>query len=394
MLLPIGDSPNPQRFTAWVNWALILANVAIYALISLPLSLSQPDPGDPMVAEYLDALLPRLGHRATAEQLAMSISNYDLFVFAHGYKPGRPELNDLFSSMFLHGGFMHLAGNMLFLWIFGDNVEHRIGRIKYLIVYLATGVCGTLGFAVFAQGSLTPLVGASGAISGALGLYFVMFPRNKVKVLIAFFPVYVNVILVPCRWVLGFFVVFENLIPFLITTQSSVAYGAHLGGFIAGFGVAYLGERFAWQIPKQADRPRPRRVKVEGTRSSALDAVRAALASGDRATAARGFSALSNADVFELTPGEAAVLALALDDAGQAVAASSVLRRCISQKTRWPGRELARAYLAFGLLRLRQGQATSAYQHLLTALDLDPDPETRQAAEQALSSINVYRQRS
>ena len=137
-------------------------------------------------------------------------------MFEHGYKPGAPRLADLLAAMFLHGGFMHLFGNMLFLWIYGDNVEHRLGPARYLFWYLMTGVAATLFFSMLAPGSLVPMVGASGAISGVLGFYFVWFPRNVVRVLLLLFPILVRVVEIPARIVLGVYLVIDNVLPMLV----------------------------------------------------------------------------------------------------------------------------------------------------------------------------------
>ena len=241
VFLPIGDSPNPVGFKPWVNYGLIAANVLVYLLVALPLTGVGVNPRDPAVLDYVRAIRDGLPPGASIAQVIAQLSAYDLYVFAHGYKPGAPEISDLFSSLFLHGGFFHLAGNMLFLWIYGDNVEHRLGRVGYLLAYLGSGVVATWTFSVFSSGSMTPLVGASGAISGVLGLYFYLFPRNMVKVFFAFFPFFVNTIWVRARWVLAAYVLLDNLLPFLSGASSSVAYGAHLGGFFAGLGLASLG---------------------------------------------------------------------------------------------------------------------------------------------------------
>ncbi|NPA24425.1 MAG: rhomboid family intramembrane serine protease [Deltaproteobacteria bacterium] len=186
MLLPIGDTPNPENYTPWANWLLIGINVAVYVLITWPLSHRGVNPNDPALYEYLKVMAPHLPRGISLPQLLQHIDAYSLYVFEHGYKAGAPQISDLFYSLFLHGGFMHLFGNMLFLWIYGDNVEHRLGHIPYLIVYIACGVCATLFFALFTSQSMTPLVGASGAISGVLGLYYVFFPRNQIKLFFFF----------------------------------------------------------------------------------------------------------------------------------------------------------------------------------------------------------------
>ena len=256
MFIPIGDTPNPRNYIPWVNYALIGINVAIYLIISLPMSMRAADPSDPNLHEYIRLIAPDLPAWVSLYDVLHQIKAYDLFTFVHGYKPGAPEITDLFFCMFLHGGFLHLAGNMLFLWIFGDNVEHRMGRIGYLVTYLATGVAATLSFSIFAGDSMTPLVGASGAISGVLGLYFWLFKRNKVKVFIFIFPILVRVILLPARWVLGFYVIIDNLLPFIMGAQSNVAYGAHLGGFLAGLLVALACHSLGWCLPWKERPPR------------------------------------------------------------------------------------------------------------------------------------------
>ena len=238
MFFPIGDSPNPPGFRAWVTWLLIVINVAIFLVITLPLSSLTPDPADPALRGYVEVLLPNLPSGTSLKQLMGALSQYDLFVYAHGFKPATPALADMFSAMFLHAGFGHLAGNMLFLWIYGDNVEHRLGRFFYLLAYLGTGVAATLGFAMLSPGSKVPMIGASGAISGVLGFYFLFFPRNEVRVAVLFFPFVMRVYNVGARWVLGAFVVIDNLLPMLFSRGSRVAYGAHLGGFLAGVAAA------------------------------------------------------------------------------------------------------------------------------------------------------------
>lgn len=252
MFFPFGDTPNPPGFRAWVTWVLIALNVAIYVLISLPLSLRPPDPTDPMLQLWLQVVAPA---GVDPARILASASAYDLFTFVHGFKPGAPAVTNLFSSMFLHGGFLHLAGNMLFLWIYGDNVEHRMGRLPYLLAYLGTGAVATLTYGAFAGDSLVPLVGASGAISGVLGFYFLWFPRNRVKVFVALFPFLMNVVLVPARIVLGIFVVVDNILPMLGSSGGNVAHGAHLGGFVAGLGAAALLGRL--QAPKRAPATAP-----------------------------------------------------------------------------------------------------------------------------------------
>lgn len=243
MFFPIGDSPNPPGFRAWITWLIIAINVLIYLALSLPLTLAVPDPADPALRAYFDAILPQLPAGPIAQQVMNSVTQYDLYVFAHGFKPALPALDDLFSAMFLHSGVGHLLGNMLFLWIYGDNVEHRLGRVRYLLAYLLTGVAATLGFSLLDPASTLPMIGASGAISGVLGFYFLLFPRNVVRMAFVLFPFGLRVFNISARWVLGAYVLIDNVLPLLIGAASGVAYGAHLGGFIAGVGLAWIGDR-------------------------------------------------------------------------------------------------------------------------------------------------------
>jgi membrane associated rhomboid family serine protease len=235
--------PNP-RGTPVVNYLLIGINVLVYLLFAFPLSTTAVNPNDPALYEYIQAIPQFRG--VPLEALLHRISAYDLFVFVHGFKPAQPSLSDLFMSMFLHGGFMHLFGNMLFLWIYGDNVEHRLGSVKYLLAYLATGVAATVFFTLFRLNSIIPMVGASGAISGVLGLYFLWFPKNQVRVFVMLFPFFMDTVLLPARLVLGFYLLIDNLLPFLFASGAGggVAHGAHIGGFLAGLVIAYGSDKF------------------------------------------------------------------------------------------------------------------------------------------------------
>lgn len=239
MIIPLGDAPNPRGFTAWVTWLLIAANVAIY-LWMLPLGFERPAPDDPTLRAWVDAL-SHVGADGVARlarpgrELIESLTRYDLVLFEHGFRPGAPAVDDLFSAMFLHAGLSHLFGNMLFLWIYGDNIEHRLGRLGYLALYLGGGVAATLAFASFAANPAMPLVGASGAISAVLGAYLAFFPHNDVRLWLVFFPFISRTVSLPAWVVLGAYVVFDNLLPWISGGDGGVAHGAHLGGFMAGY---------------------------------------------------------------------------------------------------------------------------------------------------------------
>jgi len=140
------------------------------------------------------------------------------------------------TSMFLHGGFMHIAGNMLYLWIFGNNVEDNMGRLRFLIFYLLTGSVASVAQVLASPDSTLPTIGASGAIAGVLGAYIVLFPNARVQTLI-FLGYFVRMAQLPALLVLGFWFVlqlFNGLLAFGMTQMGGVAWFAHVGGFVAG----------------------------------------------------------------------------------------------------------------------------------------------------------------
>jgi membrane associated rhomboid family serine protease len=394
LFLPIGDTPNPRQFIPWMNWLLIAVNILVYGLVTLPLSSRGVNPSDPAIKEYLRHILPLLPDGVTMRQFLAQITSYDLFVFAHGFKPGAPLVGDLFFSMFLHVNFLHLAGNMLFLWIYGDNVEHRLGRIGYLAAYLVTGIVATLAFSAMSLSSMTPMVGASGAISGVLGFYFLFFPRNSVKVFIFLFPILMDVILLPARWVLGIYVLFDNLLPIIWGAKSGVAYGAHLGGFLGGLGLAWVVDRVNWRAfferPQRAAKgPSPGSAKPEEVSADPLTRLRSAMAMGELGGVLEALTSMSRSERARMTPRESLELSRWFAERGRIDSAVHILRGCIASHPR--SGELAEIFLALGLLRLTQGQPTAAYQHLLSVFDYNPSQEIADETRKALQRIDVFR---
>ena len=385
MFLPIGDAPNPKG-VPFATWGIIAVNVAAFLLLNIPLGSRQADLGSPEFREYLEVMAHELHGRVDVRELAAQTSAYDLFTFEHGYRPAAPQLPDLLTCMFLHGGFMHLFGNMLFLWIYGDNVERRLGSFGFLLWYLATGAAATLTHALVFSSSQMPLVGASGAISGILGFYFVWFPRNVVRMLAFLPPFLMQVFELPARWVLGMYLVVDNLLPFFFSGAGGVAHGAHIGGFVAGSVVA-------WLMDRRGHAAQPAKFTAVPSAPTGADTVRSALEAGRHAEAANAYFALPPTLARgALSADEAVALASWLRTNGHAAAALTLLRRVVRDVPQGPG--LAEVYAAAGLTLLEDlREPTAAYQYLLTALDLGPRPDTEAAVRRALQAIDTIQTR-
>jgi membrane associated rhomboid family serine protease len=382
LLLPLSDAPNPGG-RPYVTYGLIAANVLVYVLVSLPLGGQPPDTASPVFQAYVEMVRDQLPPGVPLRAALANTSAYELYVFEHGYKPVAPQFADLLYSLFLHGGFLHLFGNMLFLWIYGDNVEYRLGRLAYLLSYLATGVAATLFFSLFALDSAVPLVGASGAISGVLGFYFLWFPRNTVRLFVFLFPFFMNVVAVRARLVLGVYLLLDNVLPFLVSTGGGggVAHGAHIGGFVAGLAGA-------WLIDRRGIAARQVGYAPEAVLDDAPDtAVGGSIGQGDMARAATAYFTLPPDQARKaLRPDESLALADWLSANRHGEAALVVYRRHLRD---YPTHATAAAaHLGAGLVQFEQlGQVAPAYQHFLEALDMNPDADTAARARAALSRI-------
>jgi len=386
MFLPLSDSPNP-RGTPVVTYALIAANVAVYLLLTLPLSSMPADRADPALNDYLRVIGDQIARGPKLREILEQVSQYDLFVFEHGFRPAAPHLGALFVSIFLHANFLHLFGNMLFLWIYGDNVEQRLGHGRYLFWYMTTGVAATLFHAAFFRQSQLPLVGASGAISGVLGFYFLWFPYNQVRLLVWWFPFYMRVISLSARFVLGVFILLDNLLPFLLTRGNGgagVAFGAHIGGFLTGLSVAW------WTDYRKLSAPAGEYisgVKRDESDRPAGDRLREAIDQHRMAEAAQLYLSLSARHSRRLVGAEELLgighWLLAND---RPRAALAVFLRLLRDYPR--GSYAAEAHLRAGLILLQHlGEDTAAYQHFVDALESDPTPTVEHQARAALQGI-------
>ena len=230
-MLPLSDQNLPGRGIAWLTIAFIVMNIAVFVVLQLG-----PD-GDAFTYGYSAIPAEITSGSDLTEPQTIVIDGEGVQI---PQEPGpRPILLTLLTSMFMHGGWLHLGGNMLFLWIFGDNVEHTFGPPLFLAFYLAAGVIASLAQVWVDPSSVIPTLGASGAISGVLGAYVVLFPSNRVLVFLFRFLVYVPAIVAIGMWAaLQFFLGFAAIAE---TQQTGgVAYMAHVGGFVTGVAVGLL----------------------------------------------------------------------------------------------------------------------------------------------------------
>lgn len=212
-MIPLRDD-NPTHITPLVTVSLIVLCTLVYLYqASLP-----PQPGELFV--YRFGAIP-----------ATVFGNATLPPEIHGASP----LISLITSMFLHGGWMHLIGNMLYLWIFGNNIEDVMGHIRFIAFYVTCGILAVFSHAITDPSSTVPMVGASGAISGVLGAYLLLFPHAQVLVLIPL-GLYTRMMYVPAALVLGLWFVMQVLSGGMSVgrTGGGVAFFAHVGGFLAG----------------------------------------------------------------------------------------------------------------------------------------------------------------
>jgi len=206
-MMPIGDDDSQRRTIPFVTYGLIVANVLLFLV-----ELMQ---GDPFIMKWA-------------------------FVPTRFLANPSGDFLTLFSSMFMHAGLLHIGGNMLYLWIFGDNVEDRFGHVKFLGFYLLCGLAATFAQLAFSMNSSIPNLGASGAIAGVLGSYIMMFPQQQVKVLMGRTVNSVSALIVIGGWIV--LQVFSGIGSIVDTSTGSggVAYMAHVGGFIAGVALTFL----------------------------------------------------------------------------------------------------------------------------------------------------------
>jgi membrane associated rhomboid family serine protease len=228
-MLPISDENERGHGAAFVSLAFIAVNVVVFLVLQ----------GAGASAE---GQAFTYGYSAVPREITENVDLVDPEpITIDGrtqeipQEPGpSPIWLTLLTSMFMHGSWLHIGGNMLFLWIFGDNVEHRVGHGLFLIFYVVAGIIASFAQIMIDADSVIPTLGASGAISGVLGAYLVMFPTNRVLVILLRFPVWVPAIVVIGLWAVLQFVNGLGAIAVTEETGGGVAYMAHIGGFVAG----------------------------------------------------------------------------------------------------------------------------------------------------------------
>ena len=219
-MLPIGDDDSDRRFAPLINYVLIAINVLVFVFLQ--------GMGGNEKFTYAFSTVP-----------AEILTGKDIASGPLEPTPV-PVYFTLITSMFMHGGWAHLLGNMLFLWVFGDNIENRIGHMRYLLFYFVCGIIASLSH-VFVSGSdsLIPSLGASGAISGVLGGYLLLFPSRRVRVIMGR-----GITTVPAFVALGIWIVFQIISQLGVLGGDQggggVAYAAHIGGFIAGLALVKI----------------------------------------------------------------------------------------------------------------------------------------------------------
>ena len=222
-MIPLSDPKLYQRRLPFVNLTLIAINALVF-LYELALG------GDRTVFSYTYGMIPE--EMTTGQAFTTLVSRGDYLDITTPL----PTWATLFTAMFMHGDLVHFGSNMLYLWVFGDNVESRMGHIPYLGFYVLAGVAASWTQIFITPDSQVPTIGASGAIAGVLGAYLLMFPRSRIRTLLIYFII--TVVRIPAVYLLGFWILlqfWEGLGSLGLSAQSGgIAYWAHIGGFAAG----------------------------------------------------------------------------------------------------------------------------------------------------------------
>ncbi len=240
-MFPLKDeNPKPPGYRPYVTYALIAINVLVFFW---EISVTQ------QIWEFTND---------KAGEMLLNYGTVPADIINGFAEHNYGVVSSIFSSMFLHAGVLHIGGNMLFLWIFGDNVEYKFGRGKYLVLYIFWGVVADFVHILSDPSSQVPALGASGAISGVLGAYLILFPNAKVLTFL-FLGFFARLMRISAKWFLPFWFIFQNVLPALVgSTGSGIAFFAHIGGFLIGLVCGFIfkkthrsdftyGTRYGWK---------------------------------------------------------------------------------------------------------------------------------------------------
>lgn len=233
-MFPIHDDTQRVHGRPYVNYGLIVVNIVVF-IWELSFTSNFTDP-------------------IATQELFYTYGSIPLFVLSG-------DIVSVISSIFMHGGIAHIAGNMVFLFVFGDNIEDRFGHLKYLVIYLMWGIVAAYSHslaAMDATDSLIPAVGASGAISGVLGAYLLLYPRAKILTIV--FAFFITTVRIPAIAFLPIWFIMQLVFGFIFPQSGGVAYFAHIGGFLAGLGTGYV-----WKLLA-----RRKDFKIQDTRSRSV----------------------------------------------------------------------------------------------------------------------------
>ena len=234
MVMPLGDDNLDRHRTPYVTYVLIAINIVVWLL--------ELSGGERFVNGYSTIPFEITHNTDLVESQSVDVGGQSISIPMY---PGpKPIYLTLLTAMFMHASWMHIIGNMLYLWIFGDNIEDRLGHGKFIFFYLVCGLAATAAHVVFSANSVIPSLGASGAIAGVLGAYLILFPKKNVRVLFAR-----QIVNMPAFIVLGLWIALQIFSQIGVSggQSSGVAYLAHIGGFIAGVVLIFLfgGRRLA-----------------------------------------------------------------------------------------------------------------------------------------------------
>ncbi|HQX55573.1 MAG TPA: rhomboid family intramembrane serine protease [Pyrinomonadaceae bacterium] len=222
-MFPIGDDNSDRRIQPVVNYGFIAVNILVFLLLQ--------QLGGNEAFTYAFSLVPKeITTGVDLNGIQILRDSLGRTAEIHHYASPLPVYFNFLSSMFMHGDIMHIFGNMMFLFIFGDNLENLLGHIRYVVFYLVCGIAAASAQILMGPDSIIPMLGASGAISGVLGGYLLLFPNKPVKAIIFNF-----LTTVPAYVALGIWIVYQLVIGYLTPSGGGgVAYAAHIGGFVAG----------------------------------------------------------------------------------------------------------------------------------------------------------------